>query len=250
MHSLSQSLAFGSRVESTSATELALLCFALFSGAKLLASPDDGVELVDSLEADGELARHLTGGPISHPTPSLLRRTLSPTGRSTSGAEASGSMVLSPRAAALTSPRTSSLSAPSPGPLASSQHAPQAQQHAPQQSRTIEIVLSAVGVGLQFVHLDAAAAPRPGSSSRSSSRPGSASGSRHSSSVDLLGAASPAGVGPAGAAGAAAAPAPARSAQMLAASLDLDLAYKIQARTRVLGWLLWQCSEHRSGGWL
>ncbi|KAL4447306.1 hypothetical protein ABPG77_007339, partial [Micractinium sp. CCAP 211/92] len=204
------------------------VCLQLAPGAKLLASPDDGVELVDSLEADGELARHLTGGPISHPTPSLLRRTLSPTGRSTSGAEASGSMVLSPRAAALTSPRTSSLSAPSPGPLASSQHAPQAQQHAPQQSRTIEIVLSAVGVGLQFVHLDAAAAPRPGSSSRSSSRPGSASGSRHSSSVDLLGAASPAGVGPAGAAGGAAAPAPARSAQMLAASLDLDLAYKIQ----------------------
>ncbi|KAL4443584.1 hypothetical protein ABPG75_011321 [Micractinium tetrahymenae] len=214
------------------------VCLQLSSGAKLLASPDDGVELLDSL--DDELALQLAGAPAPSASASLLRRTLSPTrgGRSTPEGEGGSGALLSPRAAALVSPRAAvglpragALGTFSPAPLGQSQ---QAQQAAQQQSSTIEIVLSAVGVGLQFVHLDSAGGPRQSSNSRPGSRPGSASASRHGSSANLSRTASgaltsPPAAGPAGAAGTAAAPAPARSVQMLAASFDLDLAYKIQA---------------------
>lgn len=120
-----------------------------------------------------------------------------------------------------------------------------------QQRSTIEVLLSAVGVGLQFVHLDGAAAhggSRPGSSA--GSRPGSVAGSwqdsavhsRQGSGIDLEVAASQALAAGASsgalaggrratqAQGAQAQPGAARAVQMLAANFDLELSYRLQAR--------------------
>lgn len=183
-------------------TTLALACPV---GARLLASPDDGVQLVQSVEDDADLARQLAPG--------------SPVRLASSSGEAEA--PLSPRASQLRP-----VQAPAAAPAAA-------------QRSTIEIVLSAVGVGLQFVHLEPAdgngvkpSGSRPGSGL--DSRPGSGLGSRHGSAGDLARAASlqasasqqVLAAGPAQQKGATAS---GRTVQMLAAYLDLSAHYKTQA---------------------
>lgn len=98
----------------------------------------------------------------------------------------------------------------------------------------MEIVLSAVGVGLQFVHLDSGGS---GSGVRSlpGTRPGSGLSSQHASAADLSRAASQQLVaGPSQAALAAAAgqqqawQLPPKAVQLLAAYLDIRADYRIE----------------------
>jgi hypothetical protein len=112
----------------------------------------------------------------------------------------------------------------------------QQQQQQPEVPKAIEIVLSAVGVGLQFVHLDTAGGSNGSGAGfqRPGSNLGSAASSRRGSAADLTRVASQQQLVAAAAQAQAPSlsarrPAPARAVQMLAAYLDLSVAYKIEA---------------------
>lgn len=155
------------------------------------------MELLDSTDQDAELSRQLAGSPSSTPTAASLLARPSP------GEAAGAGLELSPAAGGAA--------------LAAGQR------------RTIEIVLAAVGVGLQFVHLEEPSGDS-GRRSAGGSHPGSAGGSRAPSATDLV-RATPApaasaaalqpgqGQGPAG---------QGRAVQMLAAHLDLEADYRIE----------------------
>lgn len=189
-------------------------------GAQLLATPEDGVELVDNVDADAELARQLAGSPTASSAISgSMLRTLSP--------RKPLPRLDTPASEQSASARRRSLQL---APAMSSQ--PSGAPQATLQPKTIEMVVSAVGLGLQFVHLDS-----KGSQARlAGSAPGSAAGSRHGSVQDLQahGAAQAAAAQP----GAlqvpplsARRPDPSgRAVQLLSASLDLSLALKIEVR--------------------
>jgi hypothetical protein len=190
------------------------------------------VELVNSLEADADLAHQLTATRVSSPTVSgTLTRTLSPSKQLQA--------PLSPQRGAGAAELSFSPRKQGPGGAASTSRqlsaAPAEQQQ--QQPRTIEIVLSAVGLGLQFVHLAKGSGNGHGRASGSGASSGAAT--RHGSVQDLVSAASQQQLGGQqgpGRPGSPAAPLSARQAgggravQMLAASLDLAVAYKIEAR--------------------
>lgn len=147
------------------------------------------MELLTSVGDDADLARQLSTSPVHSPTGSLLAPH-TPT----------SPQALGPAGAPVT---------PELG----------QQEQGTQQHRTIKIVLSAVGVGLQFVHLEG------GGGGGGASRPGSAGGSRPGSVADLAARAGPQqppaqqpsqqGQG--------------RAVQMLAAYLDLEADYQIEA---------------------
>lgn len=196
------------------------------AGARLLASPDDNVQLLQSADEDAELSRQLAGSPAS-PAASLLGRRTPPTSpqRLTSLQQEPGS-PRSPRGAVQpAAPQAQALAVGAPG---------QPQPAAGQQQSTIEMVVSAVGVGLQFVHLDSGS----GGAVRSlpGTRPGSGLSSQHASAADLGRAASQQlAAGPSQAALAAAAgqqavqqQLPPKSVQLLAAYLDIQADYRIE----------------------
>ena len=171
------------------------------------------MELLDTADLDAELAHKLAFSLPSSPafSASPLRRTLSPAKQ----------FHLAPAGSGGTPPRTPLLQPPAGAGGSQDLQPPQ------QKRRTIEIVLSAVGMGLQFVHLDG------GDQRAATSRPGSGIGSLQGSTADLGGQAL------ASQASLAAqleqqmaAPLPgkraARTVQMLAASLDLAVSYKIE----------------------
>lgn len=174
------------------------------------------MELLQTLADDAELARQLApvGSPLATPAHSFLRRHTPPTSpqRLPSGHEA--------EAAALSPAASREVQLQVPG-----------QAAAPQQRSTIEIVVSAVGLGLQFVHLDPVGQRPP-------SRPGSGMGSQQASvAADLARTAAqqaqsqPAlAMGPAQQKGATAG----RAVQLLAAYLDLAASYKIEVGGRRL----------------
>ncbi len=199
------------------------------AGARLLASPDDRVQLLQSADEDAELSRQLAGSPAS-PAASMLARRPPPTSpqRLTSLQQEPVSPRGEPPAAAATA-------------LAP---AGQPQPAAVQQQSTIEIVVSAVGVGLQFVHLDSGGNAGSGSGVRSApgTRPGSGLSSQHASTAELGRAASQQlAAGPSQAAlAAAAAPlqgaqAPPKAVQLLAAYLDIQASYRIEVSWLGLG---------------
>ncbi|KAL4858517.1 Vacuolar protein sorting-associated protein 13C [Chlorella vulgaris] len=185
-------------VKVVNAASLAV-CLQLAPGAQLLATPEDGVELVDNVDADAELARQLAGSPTASSAISgSMLRTLSP--------RKPLPRLDTPASEQSASARRRSLQL---APAMSSQ--PSGAPQATLQPKTIEMVVSAVGLGLQFVHLDSSS---KGSQTRlAGSAPGSAAGSRHGS-VPPLSARRPE---PSG-----------RAVQLLSASLDLSLALKIE----------------------
>ena len=144
------------------------------AGARLLANEEDGVELVDSVDGDAELARQLAGSPLASTPPgtSLLRRTLSPDRQAQLEMHAAGSAAAAATLGHQVVPAAGQDQQLGPGQQ-------QQQQQQPEVPKAIEIVLSAVGVGLQFVHLDTAGGSN--GSGAGFQRPGSNLGSAASS---------------------------------------------------------------------
>ena len=191
------------------------------------------MELVESVDGDAELSRQLAGSPLAATPPgsSLLRRTLSPDRQPQLEMHAAGTVAAAAAGGQQVAPAAGRDQQPGAG---------QQLQQQPEAPRASEIVLSAVGVGLQFVHLDSpaggngngAGSQRPASSmgSNASSRRGSAADLTRVASLQLgqqalVAAAAQAQAPPL----AVKRPQPARAVQMLAASLDLNVAYKIEA---------------------
>lgn len=188
------------------------------------------MELVDSVDGDAELARQLAGSPLASTPPgsSLLRRTLSPGRQAQLEMHAAGSAAAAATLGQQVVPAAGRDQQPGAG---QQPHQPQ-----PEAPRAIEIVLSAVGVGLQFVHLDSAGGSNGSGAGfqRPASNLGSAASNRRGSAADLTRVASQPQLVAAAAQAqapslAARRPAPARAVQMLAAYLDLSVAYKIEA---------------------
>lgn len=200
------------------------------AGARLLASQDDGVEMLESVEADADLAHQLST-PVSSPAAGSLMRTPSPRKQLHPGMRATGSGDVGGSFA------EQSLVVAGSGTAVQAPGAPPAQQ---QQQRTIEIVLSAVGLGLQFVHLDSGSsnggAQRPagsGPSSGAATRQGSISDLAQPSPQQLAQALAAQPAAPQSARGR---PPAGRAVQMLSASLDLSVAFTIEASPAHQAW--------------
>lgn len=211
------------------------------------------MQLLQTADEDAELSRQLAGSPAS-PAASLLGRRTPPTSpqRLTSLQQEPGS-PRSPRGPV--QPATAQSQALAVG--AAGQPQPAA---AGQQQSTIEIAVSAVGVGLQFVHLDSGS----GGAVRSlpGTRPGSGLSSQHASAADLGRAASQQlAARPSQAALAAAAvqqavqqQLPPKSVQLLAAYLDIQADYRIEVTgCAALSWRgvcaspgCWDCLAQRA----
>lgn len=193
------------------------LCLQLAPGARLLARPEDGVEL---LEGEEEEEQQYGATPSSPPTSPhahaarLLARSLSPRKPGALGPAAEPQAVVGspspPTPQALQALQRTSAAASRAG-------AQKQQQHGQQTS--IEIVVSAVGLGLQFVQIDGASSDRPPSRAGGV---GSSGSSRQASVADELPGT------PGSTTGTPAVPTRMRSIQVLSANMDLAVCYKLE----------------------